>query len=445
MINLFKDYTERSIDLVNSLTAAGYKHQTVVLNDDGYLPSNILTPINFFTDTWSDTEGIPKFFNEIPVPKHWEIKGTNLNAEIFDGYRRKGKINYSAREEDFRFVKSVEWFNDEGRLRCIDLYNQQGQLFGRETYSDGELTLTTYFDSKQSEVILINHITHTIQVAYQEKIYLFDNYNDFILFFFDMAQLDVTEIFYNNLGTPFFITSTLQEKNPKIQYKHTLFWQEESTTIPSNMSYLLSGISGTQHIIIQNKEEYIRVKQQISNMKTDVSVDYLGTIYNLKKRTKINQSILILTASDNIAQLQEFVESLPRCNFYIAARTTMSSRLLAFEKFTNVHLYPVVDDATLYSLLSMCSIYLDINHGYEVENIVRHAFEYSQLIMGFKETMHNHYFTDNNHVFKFEQLPVFIEKIKQVTKNSKLYRQAIDQQLSSANQATRKEYKELLG
>lgn len=445
MINLFKNYSEGSIDLEKSLKAAGYKNKTVVLEDDGYLPEKIITPIKFFTEMKMGKCGIPKFFNEIDVPKHWEIQGNNLHAEIFDGYKKKGKINYSTREKDFRAVRSVEWLNDQERVRSVDLYNQHGVLYGRKTYSDGELTLTTYLNTEKVEVILFNHITNTIQVNYQGKNHLFVKYNDFILFFFKVSKLDISEIFYNDLGTPLFITIDLMRKNPEVQYKHTLFWQEKSTTIPVNMKYLLENNTGTQSVIIQNKNEYHRIKKQTTDVHTSVSIDYLGYIYSLKEKHKVSKSIFILTASDNIAHLQELVEGLPQYEFFIAARTTMSSRLLAFENFSNVHLYPVIDDKTVEFLLDKCSLYLDINYGNEVDQVVRKAFEYSQVIIGFQETIHNRRFIDENNIFKLNQVAELMNEISEITKNTKTYRQAIKNQLQFIGQATAKEYKETLG
>ncbi|OTP24834.1 accessory Sec system glycosylation chaperone GtfB [Enterococcus mundtii] len=445
MINLFEDYTDYSVDLENSLVASGYKHQTVVLKDDGYLPTHVLSPIKFFIGNLDGTEKIPKFFNEVKIPEYWEIKGNNLSAEIFEGYRKKGKINYSIREEDFRAIKSVEWLNDQGRIRSVDLYNQYGVFFGRKTYSDGMLTLTTYLDTEQREVILMNHVTHTIQLYYQGKRYFFENFNEFILFFFEEAQLDVTEIFYNNLGTPFFLTSALQKKYPKKYYNHTLFWQEESETVPQNMKFLFGGTTATRRIIVQNREEYLRINQQIADMTTEIPIDYLGMLYKFKRAPELNQSILIVTASDKIAHLQELVKALPMCEFHIAARTTMSSQLLAFDRFSNVFLYPAIEDEMLEFLLNQCSVYLDINQGKEVEQIIRKAFEHHQLILGFEETVHNNRFINKKHIFRFDQASEFIHAIVQVMKNSELYGQAIGSQLWYAGQSTVSEYKEMLG
>ena len=447
MLNLFENYREEEKDLENSLKQAGYEQQTIVLNEDGYLPEHVTSPISFFTgmkEENSSKDESPKFFNEISLPNYWEIKGDGQKAEIFEGYKKRGHINYNQRKTDYRAVKSVEWLNDSGRVRAIDLYNQYGRLFGRETYSDGQRTLTTYFDKKQAEVILLNHVTQTIQLNYKKKQYVFETYTDFIIFYLEESESNTREIFYNSLGRPFFITEALKTKKPNKAYNHTLFWQEESAEIPGNMRMILSDKAApTKRIVVQNREEYMRIQQQIDKP-TSVQIEYLGYLYNLRARKSINKSILILTNSDQIAKLNQLVEALPNYQFNIAARTTMSQKLHAFENYSNVQLYPTVDDSELEKLISESSFYLDINHGNEVEHIIRTAFENNQLILGFKETIHNQRYTSSENIFLQNDWMNLVQRIREVGKNFKEYRKALGSQWWSSGQSTIDDYKEVL-
>ena len=45
MLNLFDDWQRGSIDLVRSQKIAGIKVPTVVMNDDGFLPAEVDSPI----------------------------------------------------------------------------------------------------------------------------------------------------------------------------------------------------------------------------------------------------------------------------------------------------------------------------------------------------------------------------------------------------------------
>lgn len=447
MINLFENFLEKEQDLYKSLNKSGYKHTTVVLNDDGYLPENIMSPIRYFTQATSrNKKTLPKFFNELDIPYYWEIKGDGQKAEIFEGYKKKGRVLYSQRRGDYRVVKAVEWFNEQEKVRSIDLYNQFGKFFGRKSYSDGQLTLTSYFNDKHQEVLLFNHITGTIQVNFKNKKYFFEKFVDFIMFYFDVADLDTTNIFYNSLATPFFITEALKKKYPEKNYQHTLFWQEISSSIPGNMMQLLKDEHlATTKIVIQDREEHLRIKQQIhEEVNTKVQIHYLGYIYDLKERNTVERSILTLTNSDEIAGLDTLIKALPHHQFNIAARTTMSDRLLAYDKYPNVTLYPTVEEEEIEQLLQKNSFYFDINHGNEVDQIIRKAFENNQLMFAFKETLHNKRYICPENVFEINQTEQFIQGIRKVSQNVKEYRNALGAQRWTAGQATIENYKDIL-
>ncbi|KXT59353.1 accessory Sec system glycosylation chaperone GtfB [Lactococcus sp. DD01] len=447
MINLFENYLEKEKDLCNSLNKAGYTHTTVVLNDDGYLPENITSPIQYFTQASSKYQkGTPKFFNELEVPYYWEIKGDGQKAEIFEGYKKKGRILYSQRRGDYRVVKAVEWLNEQEKVRSTDLYNQFGKLFGRKSYSDGQLILTTYFSEKNQEVLLFNHITGTIQVNFENTKYIFEKFVDFIMFYFEVSGLDYTKILYNSLAMPFFITQAFKAKYPQKIYQHTLFWQEISSSIPGNMSLLLNDKhSATTKIVIQDREEYLRIKQQAhERFDTKVQLNYLGYIYDLKERNPVARSVLIVTNSDQIANIEYLIEALPHHQFHIAARTAMSNRLLDYDKYSNVALYPAIEEKELEHLFQKNSFYFDINYGNEVEQVIRRAFENNKLIFAFKETLHNKRYICSENIFEMQQVNQFVQKILKVSQDVKEYRDVLAIQRWAAGQATVENYKEIL-
>lgn len=450
MFNLFENYQEKEQDLHVSLKKSGYKQTTVVLNDEGYLPEDVTSPIIFFTQMYQESKNeksLPKFFNEVAVPYYWEIIGDGQKAEIFDGYKKKGTIVYSQRRGDYRAVKSVEWLNEQEKVRSIDMYNQHGVLFGKKNYSDGELALTTYFNRQKQEVLLFNHVTGTIQVNFEKKKYIFENFVDFINFYFKAAKLDDAKIFYNSLATPFFITEALKEKNPQKTYQHTLFWQETSIQIPGNMKHLLEDKNpATKQIVVQNREDYLRIKEQICWKKIDskVELDYLGYIYDLKARPHNDKGLLIVTNSDQIAKLDELVKALPNHQFTVAARTTMSERLLAYDHYHNVTLYPTVEEEEIAMLLEKNSFYLDINQGNEVDHIIRKAFENNQLIFAFKETLHSKRYIYQENIFESNQLEELVKVIEQVSQDLQEYRKSLAFQWWNADQSTCEDYKDVL-
>lgn len=444
MINLFESYRANERDLEGSLIKAGYSYQTVVLEDDGYLPDHILSPIGFFVGKSADKKKMPRFFNNLKIPYFWEIKADNQHAEIFDGYKKKGNINYSHRKGDYRVIESVEWLNDEGRVRSIHLYNQFGECFGKKTYSDGDLTLTTYFDSKGGEVILYHHVTKIIQLNYQGKQFIFSDYIDFVLFFIKEAKLDVRKMIYNSLNLPFFISNKLKAKYPKIEFAHFLFWQETSDELPSNMKYIIeSEFTATKKIVVQNWKEFLKIKSQV-NKGCKISIQYLGFIFEFKREAKLKESALILTHSDEIVHLEELSKQLPNIEFKIAAYTEMSSKLLNFSKQPNIRLYPNINETELEQLLKTSGLYLDINDGNEAGGILRKAFDYNLLEIGFFETIHDLRYINPSNIFSKSKYLSMVSLINNFTKNKKVYQEAIEGQQQFAGKSTIQDYKRIL-
>ncbi|MGY3713842.1 accessory Sec system glycosylation chaperone GtfB [Lactococcus petauri] len=446
MINLFENYSQLAIDLEYSLVRAGYKLETVVINDNGFLPPHVQTPLKFFLANEGErlSSTSPKFFNEVDIPNYWEIRGDNHRAEIYEGYKKRGEIHYSDRKDDYRIVQSVDWFNDEGRLRMTDLYNQNGSLFGKKTFSDGALVLTTFLNDGGHEVILFNHITNTIQLFYNKKYFLFTSYVEFVLFYFKCAQIDSSKINYNSLGLPFFITLALGKEKPETPYAHTLFWQEKLGVIPGNMKAILNDSKTmTKNIIIQDREEYLCIKNQLP-LNTKVNLNYLGYLYEFKKDMTLKKSVLIVTHSDQIEKLQDIVEQLSNFEINIAARTEMSAKLMKFDHYSNVQLFPTVTTEELESLLLKSSLYFDINHGTEVNQIIRKAFEYHLLIFAFKNTVHQSKFMSKGNIFESDKYLEFIKKVKASTETKKDYHKALGQQLWEAGESTIEDYKEII-
>lgn len=447
MINLFENYTERERDLEFSLKASGQSHLTIVLDDNGFLPSHIVSPVGFFTkmDTYKRTlQRKPKFFNDLQLPPYWEIRANSNFAEIFEGYKKKGHINYSNHPGDYRFIQSVEWLNESGRIRAMDLYNQNGLIFGKETYSDGEHVLTSYLDESGREVILFNHILGTIQLDYNEKKYIFSDYSSFVLFYLDVAQVSIQRILYTSLGRPYFVTHALKKAYPKQLFSHFLFWQEESQHIPGNMLEILEdNMPTTRKIIVQDYSEYERLRVQ-APAQSSADLSYLGYVFNFKREAVNGSTILIHTNSDQLELINELVQALPQFKFNISARTEMSQRLMQLEEFCNVSLYPNITTCDLDNLIEESNIYLDINQGEELDNILRQSFENNLLLLAFANTLHNPRLISPSHVFEQKDYTLLVEELQAIVQTRSRFIEALNIQQHDAGHMTLAAYKEVL-
>lgn len=446
MINLIEHYDQYSSDLILSLKKSSFNHPTVVLHDDGFLPEGIHSPINFFTQLVPPRKTIGLFFNQVAVPFGWEIRGDSQKAEIYNGYQKVGHIHYSQHPGNYRIVKAVDWLNPKGDVRSTDCYNQYGQIFARQTHSDNHLTLTTYLDNKQREIILYNHTTQTVQLLYRDKYYIFTSYQEFSIFYLEVVGFDCTQIFYNNLSMSLLVTEILRYKYPEQQFSHTLFWQETSKAMPANMRAIFENkATTTKRIIVQNPREYERLKAQTLLLTSRIEMSYLGYLFEYKKdRVTNNKEIFILTYSDQLEEFDILINKLKDFHFHIAARTLMSNKLLSYSKKANVTLYPNIDDQGIVHLFKTTSIYLDINHGNEVDRAVRQAFEHQQLIFAFTNTLHQEMYVAPQHVFNPLRVEDMFTTIYLTTKDYKHFKEALILQIQSARLANIEDYENLL-
>ena len=99
-------------------------------------------------------------------------------------------------------------------------------------------------------------------------------------------------------------------------------------------------------------------------------------------------------------------------HFHIAAITEMSSRLMSLSQYQNVTLYPGAKTKKIEELFDTCDYYLDINHEGEILSAVKQAFLHNQLILGFRQTLHNRAYIAPEHVFDNQEAMIaFLNKV----------------------------------
>ena len=89
MLNLFDTYNQLSWDLHFSIFSSGYEIPTVVIEDDGFLPHDVTSPIQYFTGA-KEQEGRPLYFNELALPPFWEMTANSQEGEIFNLTKKWG-------------------------------------------------------------------------------------------------------------------------------------------------------------------------------------------------------------------------------------------------------------------------------------------------------------------------------------------------------------------
>lgn len=414
---------------------------TIFIADDGWLPAHTESPWSYFCGQASNDDQ-PLYFDRLSLPNLWEIRGTNYGAKIYDNDRLAGQIGY-AQPAEKRLIKEVKWFDRQQRVRSVDHYNCCGRRFAQTIYNLAEQpVIKTYYTQDQREKIVENLVTNDIILNGQfGENYIFPNQTAFVKFFLQQRGYDLSQIRYNSLSLPFFVSLSL----PDNQGQDLLFWQEPlEQEIPANMRQILENQAlRTKQIIFFARSAYEFVKAHLPAAAT-VDLQLLGYLYPHRRLNHGGQKILIMTNSDQLEQIEPLIKELPGFEFNIAAITEMSAKLMSLQRYENVHLIPNASPTVTEQLWQTADFYLDINHQAEIKNAVRTAFTNNLLILGFENVLHAPRYVAENHRFKpveFHQLAALIKKC-QLDPN--FLQQQLKLQRLVANEVSAADYRTIL-
>lgn len=409
-ILLFDHYGQDSQSLHTSFRLAGFNLPVAVIEDDGFLPQDVMSVYGFFLGDFQKAHGEgakPKYFDEITVPDYWEISGKNNGGRIQDMNRERGRIFYTEPGHK-RLVKVVDWYDERGVVRFSDHYNRYGAIYARTIFSEkGKRVNRSYFSPEGRERIVENFVTGDIILNGDREVRIFHTKADFVLYFFVKAGLKQKRIFFNSLSTPFFVSNKLSAGAKR----DILFWQESvNKDIPGNMQMIFNGQAArTATVMVQKKQPYDKLRSL--GARRDM-MHRLGFIYPFEKENAHKAEALICTNSDKIEHCKELVRALPQMHFHIAALTEMSSKLMGMEDYDNVSLYPGAKADVLDELFAKCDYYLDINYEAEIVSALRRAFLNNHLIFAFNETVHNRDYVAEESIYPAKEVTRMIEDIQ---------------------------------
>lgn len=440
MIQLFDVYNQETQDLHDSLVAAALSCPTIVIEPNGFLPDDMLSPFLYFLGE-RDKEKKARYYNQIEVPRFWSIVGDSYGARIFNLDEEKGRIHYAEGKLD-RVVTRVDWLDRYGNCCLVDHYDKYGYRFAQTTYHTNQQAIhTTYFSDENHERLVENHVTGDIILSLEnEPIYNFKNRRDFVCFFLKRLNFNIDHILFNSLSVSFLVSHVLP-----LEGKDILFWQEPIyDDIPGNMQLILQeNHLRTQTIVIPNSSTYEKVCQMVSPAYRHKLLP-LGYHYSFKRDNFLRKDALILTHSDQIEQLEVLVQALPEVTFRIAALTEMSPKLLAMLAYPNVVLYQNVSPQQIEEIFQISDLYLDINYGGQVLKSIRKAFENNLLILAFKQTIHDNRYIAPQHVFDSSQTSDLIHCIKNSLETVDNMRTALLKQGKYADDIPLEHYQKML-
>lgn len=382
MLNLFETFDQASLDFLNSQKIAKITIPTVALNDDGFLPQDVDSPIQYYCDL--PDSGQPMYFDQLPLPRYWKMTANSAGAQVYDVDKKRADVVFSSNDNS-RFVKEVHWLNNDGKINWVDHYDQHGQHFAKTYYHNNQPVLRRYYNRQGKQVIEHNLRTDDVFLNFNGGQRHFSSFTDLEVNYLQQSDYNLDHVFYNTLNKTMAVSLRLPAGG-----SDTLLWHEKinGNQMPGNMKFLMDHQTRTKHIIFQDYRDWQRRDDFLPDDTGNVDVNYMGFIYPHPRSNHLRPNALILTNSDNLEKFDQLTTLLPNVTFNVAAVTEMSEKLLAFGDRDNVNLYPTVSHNRTQELIKDCDVYFDINHGNEILDAVRGAFEQNMLIVGFKDTLH---------------------------------------------------------
>ncbi|MGN1022614.1 MAG: accessory Sec system glycosylation chaperone GtfB [Lachnospiraceae bacterium] len=457
---LFSNLTAPAQDLLDSLRQADIPVTPVFLEDDGFLPAGALSPYTRVLQQEKEApEGRPLYFDRLPVPKYWEIRGTGSGGEIVDYETVRGRICYcrQGKEAGGRFVHIVDWLDRDGKVRFSDHYDRHGRRFAQTVLSKEEKpVLRCYFTPSGREVITRNLVTGSLLVREKNTEKIYASAEDFTADFLESLAPD--RIFYNSLAAPYFAATAYVDRHPEV--REALFWQEKILdTIPGNMVQLLNKRGDRVRIFVQTGEAYAKLREKTMDRahfgkdlrdpeQAQKALEPLGYVYPYRRVGNLGfRDILVMTNSDQIFGLGEIADSLPQFTFHVAAVTEMSEKLQAMGTHPNIRLYPGISAAKAQCLFLTCGCLLDICEGGEILDAVRESFLSSMLIFGYLDTAHNRQLVPETALFPKtgEGRKALCSALRQAAEDPVRRNAVLDAQNRHAMAEDAARYRELLG
>jgi accessory Sec system glycosyltransferase GtfB len=360
---------------MQSLRTAGIPVTPVVVRYHGELSDEAVCP--FTTYTGIERKGSPLFFNEVPVPAWCEIRqGHEVYGEILRNGYVLGRIHYEA--NSFRQVDSVDWLLPDRMPGHTDHYDRYGNRYATTYYSDGVQYQTVYRGPTERE-IEVNHVSRVVTMRSKHGLLTFATLTDFVSHFIDDLGLADDRVLINTLSYPLFVM-----RQRAAAPSTTLFWQEPMPgDVPGNMATELERPEALMRIVFCDERLCQKVAARYPHTALDLTyLSHLGQFAD--KQGYDPRRAFTLTNTDEIPGLVELLEAFPDVTFSVAALTLMSEKLHDLgRRYANLTLIPTINHKRIREELDKASVYLDINAGPHVLDVVKAAYYLNLVVLAF--------------------------------------------------------------
>ena len=106
------------------------------------------------------------YFNQIAVPKYWQIEGNNTSARVLNHEKEVARIFYADPKQK-RLVRVVDWLDDQGVVRLSEHYNKYGEIYCHTIFNKkGQKVARKFFSPQGEEKVVENFVTNDFIVSW---------------------------------------------------------------------------------------------------------------------------------------------------------------------------------------------------------------------------------------------------------------------------------------
>ena len=343
------------------------------------------------------------YYAFIKLPEWWAVCADGINGAVYDNDVKKASIYFSEPIEK-RNVRSVEWHDEENRVYRKDHYNKMGYKYCTENLRSNKIIQREFYDSEGNLVVLEQVMSGTYTVF--EKNNIKKVYTSFAELFKDI--MTKAEISDKNIVV-FDVEELEKIYGLREEYSVTFYLNDDK----QYEKFQKGEFKDKLRILCNDKNKSDWIARH-----TDC---VCKSFYLYDKREKNKSGIkkaLIFTDSDQLEMIETLITGIPDLEFYIAAWTLMSDKLLQLQDYENVYLYPVVSEEKIKELFDLCDIYLDINHYNEVYDSTNLAVNNSMAVFAFENTVHRRDICLKKNIFETTDCDKMIGRIKETDRKS---------------------------
>ncbi|HEM6560524.1 TPA: glycosyl hydrolase family 8 [Streptococcus suis] len=140
-------------------------------------------------------------------------------------------------------------------------------------------------------------------------------------------------------------------------------------------------------------------------------------LYTPTQKKSFRGLLLVITNTHLLQNVTYLIDHLPDYQFHIAAFTDMAENLKQLSSKENVFLHPRVIGYILEDMIKNCDIYLDINHGTKLNELLEHVITNQKPVLSF-DNIASPIFEDYSHrqTFSHHQPESLITAIRLLSK-----------------------------